>query len=197
MNNNSFDNYGKTEPVGDFGGMNPVGGWGGVPEDIGKTVPSESGFGATQPVPTFQWTEPSADAYSYDNANGQVTEPITPGNVYQFMPVVGWLVCVEGPDMGRDYRIHAGYNTIGREAGNDICISGDQKITRVRHALVAFDSQECMFFFAPGNSVNLVRLNGKVLMVPTELHANDELTVGSSKLLFIPFCSEAFSWEKK
>ncbi len=30
------------------------------------------------------------------------------------VPVVGWLVAVEGPCRGTDYRIHTGYNYIGR-----------------------------------------------------------------------------------
>jgi hypothetical protein len=29
-------------------------------------------------------------------------------------PVVGWLVCIAGPDQGRDYRIHGERNFIGR-----------------------------------------------------------------------------------
>ena len=27
-------------------------------------------------------------------------------------PVVGWLVCIDGPSRGSDYRLHAGYNYI-------------------------------------------------------------------------------------
>ena len=30
-------------------------------------------------------------------------------------PVVGWLVCIAGPDKGRDYRIHSERNFLGRE----------------------------------------------------------------------------------
>lgn len=29
-------------------------------------------------------------------------------------PVTGWLVCIEGPQYGKDYKIHAGKNFIGR-----------------------------------------------------------------------------------
>src|SRR5690242_13732720 len=29
-------------------------------------------------------------------------------------PVVGWLVCVEGPDRGKDYRLHSEKNFVGR-----------------------------------------------------------------------------------
>ncbi|MEY4718907.1 MAG: hypothetical protein RL563_1525, partial [Pseudomonadota bacterium] len=33
-----------------------------------------------------------------------------------FDPVVGWLVCVQGPERGRDYRIRSERNGIGRGA---------------------------------------------------------------------------------
>ena len=47
--------------------------------------------------------------------------------------VVGWLVAVSGPCRGTDYRIHTGYNYIGREAG-DICIRGDSTISAEKDA---------------------------------------------------------------
>src|SRR5947209_1623897 len=35
-------------------------------------------------------------------------------------PVVGWLVCIEGPNRGQDYRIHMEKNFIGRSSAMDI-----------------------------------------------------------------------------
>ncbi|MCC8150445.1 MAG: hypothetical protein LIO96_03045 [Lachnospiraceae bacterium] len=64
-------------------------------------------------------------------------------------PVSGWLVCVDGPAKGCDYRIHGGYNYIGREIG-DICIPGDQKISREKHAVVAYDERDRLFFCGSG-----------------------------------------------
>ncbi len=195
MERNNFaqgiNDYGKTEPV---GGFNSFGGeTGGVPEWGGETA--GTGFIPTEDAPNGSgFTLPTDGGFAPDQIG--VTEPVTPNNTYGFMPVVGWLVCVEGVDRGRDYRIHAGYNSIGRDPGNDICISGDMKITREKHALIGFDSQDCLFFFAPGNSINMVRINNKVLMMPSELHAGDVLTIGSSKLIFVPLCNENFNWEK-
>ena len=37
-------------------------------------------------------------------------------------PVVGWLVCVNGPEKGNDYRLKAKINTIGRGEGNDVSL---------------------------------------------------------------------------
>ena len=41
------------------------------------------------------------------------------GTTESVNPVTGWLVCIEGPHYGKDYKIHAGKNFIGREI---ICI---------------------------------------------------------------------------
>jgi pSer/pThr/pTyr-binding forkhead associated (FHA) protein len=112
------------------------------------------------------------------------------------MPVVGWLVCIEGNDRGRDFRLHAGYNSIGKNPENDVSIPSDHTISRDRHAVIAYDQEENLYFFAPANGVNLLRLNGKVLMSPSEIKANDILTIGKSKLMFIPLCSDKFQWGK-
>ena len=59
----------------------------------------------------------------------------------------GWLVAVEGPCRGTDYRIHTGYNYIGREAG-DICIRGDSTISAQRDANVTYVPQTREFYIA-------------------------------------------------
>jgi hypothetical protein len=35
------------------------------------------------------------------------------------------MVCLEGPDRGRDFRLHAEKNFIGRSPGMDVCILSD------------------------------------------------------------------------
>ena len=37
-----------------------------------------------------------------------------------FEPVVGWLVAVDGPEKGRDFRIVTGRNAIGRSLGAEV-----------------------------------------------------------------------------
>lgn len=114
-----------------------------------------------------------------------------------FQPVVGWLVCTEGPAKGRDYRIHSQYNYIGRGQHMDICISGDDCISTDRAAVIAYDSEEKFFSFGPSMGHNVVRVNGKMLMNAVVLNAYDELTIGKTKLLFVPLCGERFDWNDK
>ena len=110
-------------------------------------------------------------------------------------PVVGWLVCIEGPAEGTDYRIRAGYNYIGRGENMDVCIQGDNTIGRDRHAMIAYDPQEKIFFFGPADGRSIVRKNEKMVMVPTELAAFDVVRIGSTKLMFVPLCGEHFNWK--
>jgi len=111
-------------------------------------------------------------------------------------PVVGWLVCIEGVNRGRDYRIHAGYNYIGRETG-DIAIMGDMQISRQNHAMIAFDESEGAFFVGPSAGRNLIKVNGKAVISPVDLNSFDVISIGSTKLLFVALCGEKFSWNKE
>ncbi len=201
------ENYGATEPISgsmanmrDYGPTEPVNGAGGFGNaDIGKTQPlngssgftkgnfAPDGFGYTEGFPGFGGVE------EYDS----VTIPVTPkGSAPGFMPVVGWLVCVEGSARGTDYRIRTGYNYIGRGEHMDICVKGDDTISRERHALIAYDQEERIFFFGPVDGKSIVRLNGKMVMNPQEIKLHDILTIGSTKLLFVPLCGEGFDWNE-
>ena len=109
-------------------------------------------------------------------------------------PVVGWLVCVAGKDKGRDYKIHADNNHIGRDESMDICIRGDETISRENHATITYDGMEKVFYFAPGAGRSIVRLNGKALLMTAELKQYDRITLGETELMFIPLCGSEFDW---
>ena len=109
-------------------------------------------------------------------------------------PVVGWLVCVEGPEKGRDYRIRSEKNYIGRGSNMDICISGDETISRENHAMISFNPRNLHFGIAPGNSRGLVYLNGEEVNLPEDLKPYDMIEIGQCKLLFVAFCGEKFQW---
>lgn len=204
-----MEDYGATEPIGgmaNYGATEPAAGFGkassfGNADSYGAT---ENYGGGADPGPTvgvdtsgftdgnFNPVGPGA-VEDYDS----VTEPVTIGNVHGFSPVVGWLVCVDGPARGTDYRIRAGYNFIGRAEHMDICVCGDRKIAREKHALLAYDQQERVFFFGPADGKSIVRINGKMVMNPQEIHAYDVLSVGSTQLMFVPLCGERFDWNEE
>lgn len=186
--NNSFFTSTPTAPVNDNNAVEV--------QEYGATTPVQnSGFTPTVPVnpPVFDddYLNSNSPVVDYDDA----TTPVSIGGVEGFSPVVGWLVCIDGPSEGTDYRIRAGYNYIGRSENMDICILGDNNIGRERHAMIAYDPQEKIFFFGPADGRSIVRKNDKMVMVPTEIAAYDVVCIGSTKLLFIPLCGEHFSWK--
>ncbi|WP_028323817.1 FHA domain-containing protein [Desulfatirhabdium butyrativorans] len=112
-----------------------------------------------------------------------------------FDPVVGWLVCIDGPDRGRDYRIKSEKNAIGRAENMDICIRGDKAVSKEKHAVVTYNPENHVFKLIPGESRSMVFLNGNDVDMPTCLTPYDVIRLGNTKLLFIPMCGENFHWE--
>ncbi len=111
-------------------------------------------------------------------------------------PVVGWLVCIGGGDKGRDFRIRSERNAIGRAANMDICISGDDTISREKHAYISYNPRKNSFLLTPGESRGIVYLNDDEVAAPVPLKPFDVIELGQTKLLFVPFCGEQFQWDK-
>lgn len=110
-------------------------------------------------------------------------------------PVVGWLVAVAGPCRGTDYRIHTGYNYIGRESG-DICIHGDNTISAEKDANITYVPQTRKFYIAHELGKNVLLVNNRpAIGSGLELENYDMITIGTTKLIFMALCSERFSWE--
>jgi hypothetical protein len=153
-----------------------------MPLDFGRTMPlSQSGENHTRSI----------------NAGGVGDEGRTVAIIKEQLgidPVVGWLVSIEGKEKGRDYRIHTDNNFIGRGEKMDICIRGDDTISRENHAIVSYDEREKTYFFSPGDGRSIVRLNGKAIFATAEIHAYDIIEIGKTKLVFLPLCGEKFEW---
>ena len=134
-----------------------------------------------------------SDLYDYDSV--QVTE-----SAYMkekgMDPVAGWLVAVSGSFKGTDYRIHSDNNFIGRSRRMNICIMGDETISKENHACISFDTRNKKFYFTPGMGRNIVRVNDNAIFVTTELQAYDIIELGITKFVFIPFCGNEFDWDQ-
>jgi hypothetical protein len=110
-------------------------------------------------------------------------------------PVVGWLVCVDGPDRGRDFRIRSENNFIGRDSSMDIALAGDDTISRQKHASIAFEPAGQSFWLLPGDSRGLTYVNDKMVMSPVQLAARDVIRLGKTRLMLVPFVDASFSWQ--
>lgn len=168
--------------------------------------------GPTEPADGWPSSPPASkkSAQTVDPVPGKVqdygdTAPVSPGfygvgpgaRPVNIQPTVGWLVCVNGAAKGRDFRIHSQYNYIGRARHMDICIEGDNSISSERAAILAYDDQQRIFFFAPGQGRNLVRVNDRAVLTSVELQAYDRITIGRSTFLFVPLCGERFDWNEQ
>ena len=109
--------------------------------------------------------------------------------------VTGWLVCVSGPERGRDYRLHYGFNRIGRGLMMDICIMEDAMISRNTHCSVVYENRKNEFALVPEGGC-LTYYGGEVLTEPVKLRTGDRFRIGETELEFIAFCREAVRWEE-
>jgi hypothetical protein len=118
------------------------------------------------------------------------------------LPVVGWLVIVNGAGTGKDFRLVPGQNCIGRDKDLQVCLDfgpdSDQTISRREHAVIAYavKGNECRMLDRTQSST-LPCLNGETVWSPTPLKAMDIIQVGSTDLMFFPLCGEAFQWDSE
>lgn len=166
--NEPAQQWNPTEPVNNFGG------WADPGASFGAgAAPAQGGYTPTEAV-------------NYNK-----------GGVFaKSQPLTGWLVCIDGAEKGKDYRIHEEYNYIGRSPKMDVCIAGDGSVSWERHAIIAYDREERMFFFAPSSGGSIVRHNGRAVLNNVQLKGGDQLKIGNSTFLFVPFCGENFQWEE-
>lgn len=121
------------------------------------------------------------------------------GNIRLLAPdekVCGWIVCIEGVQSGRSYEIKDGRNFIGRGIDMDIQILGDDQIDIGSHIIIAYDKRTKRSRLLPGAGNGLAYHMGEAVYEPKDLSAYDEIKIGDSKLLFIPFTGKRFSWKE-
>lgn len=185
-----------TSPVNSGWDNPPTGNWGWDSGDsVGKTQPIQHETVAINPE-TNNWAD--ADHYKTAGAvsdRGNVTMPVGYKQVSTVIrPVTGWLVCVEGAEKGKDFRLHSDMNYIGRSRSNDVVLASDPTVSRERHAMIAYDTRGKMFFFAPANGSSLVRQNGRPVLSTVELKRGDRIEIGEGTYVFVPLCGEDFEW---
>ena len=111
-------------------------------------------------------------------------------------PIVGWLVCIKGIHLGDAFIIYSGKNSIGRSDDNRIVITGDNSISRSKHAFIVYEPKKRNFYLQPGDSSGLTYLNEEYITESKLLSSKDVIELGESKFIFIPLCGQDFSWEE-
>lgn len=160
--------------------------------DDAKTTPLGAGAGPTVPindtVPGV--TIPIGGGADDDDQKTVFFDEITG----QKPPVVGWLVCTAGTHKGEDFRLTVGKNSIGRGADMDVSLSGENTVSRDKHAIVVYEPVQNIFLALPGDAKELFYLNGDVVLSAQRLKRGDRIGIGQVELMFIPCCGEDFTW---
>lgn len=109
-------------------------------------------------------------------------------------PPVGYLICIAGENFGGSFPLKSGNNSLGRSTSMDIVVM-DEKVSRKNQALVIYEPMKREFYIKPGEESALCYLNGDVVLEVIKLKQHDVITLGSTKLMLIQVCGEAFSWD--
>lgn len=118
------------------------------------------------------------------------------GGALGVQPVTGWLVCINGTESGKDYRLHAGKNFVGRSMAMDVSIVGDKSVARNKHCSVVYEPNGNTFYVS-SEAGNVVYLNDKTVESYTEVLADDILKIGETELVLVPYCKEDRRWESE
>lgn len=110
-------------------------------------------------------------------------------------PVVGWLVCTSGKYFGQSFQLKSGRNFIGRSPQMDVCLEGENSVSRERHAIILYEPRERMFIAQAGDSRELFYINDEVVLDNTVLKPYDVISVGKVDMRIIPCCTKEFAWE--
>jgi len=115
---------------------------------------------------------------------------------YYQEPVVGWLVVVGGPGIGAHRPIYTGSNTIGSASDQRIPIDfGDEYISKQEQAYIRYDADDRQFLFIPNLAkTNVVSIDNVKPTSAVRLMPYDIISMGSTQLVFIPFCGDEFDW---
>ena len=91
-----------------------------------------------------------------EDPQGKYSDIVYLNDLEVLKPVTGWLVCLEGPSRGRDYRVIAEKNFIGRASDMEIRITGDDTVCLRNHAVLVYDPEKNRTMLLPGDSQGLV-----------------------------------------
>lgn len=162
-----------------------------------ETTPAHSSKGAAKPpaaggdASVTQVYRPQRSAADADAPDLELAEDGTVPD-----PVVGWLVVIEGPGRGSALPVGYGNNRLGRAPGEQICLDfGDEQISRENHAVVTYDGRHRKFYVQQGGGRNLTHVDDELVMVPVEVKGGETISLGRTKLRFVPFCGADFDWQ--
>lgn len=111
-------------------------------------------------------------------------------------PVVGWVVIIDGPGKGQSLQLGYGMNGLGRNSDERVPLEfGDEEISRAAHAMITYDGKNRKFYIQHGGGVNLTYVGENPVLQVQELKGGEEISIGKTRLYFVPFCGANFDWQ--
>lgn len=142
---------------------------------------------------------PKTRLIGFEKSNGDIIDlfndapPVAAAQRVRFP--VGWVVVIEGPGRGECFALLTGMSQIGRGEGQTIQLDfGDTAISRNNHAAIVYDPETHSFWLGHGGKTNIVRLNGKPVIVNEMLASGDLIRIGETILRFVALCDSNFNW---
>lgn len=185
MMNNKQEEFNNIVP-----GQNPV------PQNIPASQRvGQVGGGLGEKVQNVSNSVPPSGMPGFMSGDDDVTVRFTyPANDKKVDPVVGWLVCIRGTNLGQSFIVKNGKNFIGRDISMDIVIPNDRAISRNCHAVIIYDPRGNVFLVEPGTARELFYLDDELVLTPQILKDHQVITLGETDLMFVSFCNDKFTW---
>ena len=111
--------------------------------------------------------------------------------------VLGWLVMTNTSGKGKVFTLTDVKMTVGRsdpERPVDIDLRNDRSVSRGAQAVIIYDPLNKKFLLQSSGGKTFVYLNRELVLTYSELKPYDQLRLGETELIFVPFCTEKFSW---
>lgn len=149
------------------------------------------GLGDTGRV-SSAWDTPHG--WNQNNDDGKTTICTEEKDGEKLPPLVGWLVCTKGNEVGKDFRLIAGNNSVGR-GSNQLVRLTDTHISR-EHFVVSYDPHHDIYYAFMEKGQAIVYLNGYPLSKNmVTIKKGDKFEVAGYTLVFIPLEKKDVSWE--
>ena len=120
--------------------------------------------------------------------------PVSAPKQEETAPIVGWLVCVEGPEKGKDFRVYQKLNMIGKSERAGIRLRDEAGLPFPIWARLAYstDDNRCRI---SAISAGHVLHNGKEIEEAVALSSGDRLVLGGCEYIFVALCGDSFRWD--
>ena len=114
-----------------------------------------------------------------------------------YKAVVGWLVIVSGPGYGQGFPLSYGRNILGWDADQKFGLHfGEHERVLRKLLVITYDGTSNQFEVFRGTDAPAVYLNKQAIHGRVPLNGRHRLKLSEVEVIFVPFCSPQFDWQR-